>query len=160
MRYIIILSIVLLSACSAKLKVYDANGSEVSGVPFRVSELFQKKGMRIAHTKGGDCMPVPFIEILSLSTGAKYFINVDTAELAESEFIVKLNDNGGLTEASLNSKPAAAEQIGAVNDLLQTLVSAASPVPGVSQLAQPVEGALKACDAGESDVVITRLVTS
>ena len=149
---------VFLGACSADIEVFNADGSDAPGIPFRAAELYKKSGMRIAHSKGGDCTPVPFVEVVSLSTGREYFINVRTAELAESEFVTKLSATGTLLEVSLNSKPAAAEQIGAVNELLQTILSAAAPAAAVAVPVPP--GAPKACDAGEQGVVFEKFSVS
>jgi len=140
--------------------VFDSDGKVIKGVPFRAAELYKKTGTRDAHSKGGACNPVIFVEIISLPTGTQYYVNVETKDLAKSEFTVRLNANGALSEVTMNSEPAAAEQIKAGAELLQTVLSAASGLPAAAAAAPAPPAApgapAKACDKGEKNVEFTK----
>ena len=147
----------LLSGCSGQLKVFDSDQKEVAGLPFRAVEVYRKEGIRTAHNKGGNCTPIQFSHLVSLPTGAQYFVNASSAELAKTEFTIKYTEAGTLSEVTLNSEPAAAEPIKAVNELAKTLLpvaglAAASPVVAAAGAPAP------ACDTGENNVTYTKLV--
>jgi len=156
------LSLAILSGCAGQLQVFDANQSEIKGVPFRTAELYVKKGFYTKHSKGGDCAKTPFVDTAALPTGARYFATAKSAQFAKTSFHMKFADSGVLSEIGLDSEPAAAETLKATSDLIKTVfpsLGAAAAVGGGAAPA-PAGGAapppLKACDVGEEEVNFTK----
>lgn len=145
--------LVALAGCSGSLHVFDKDQTEIKGVPFRAAEIYIKKGTRNKSTKGEDCDPVQFVQTVSLPTGAQYYVSVYTAPLAKTGFVAKFHDSGALMEVSLNTEPAGADNIRAVNELAKTLL----PVTGLAPPAPaPGPPGKPACDAGEESVTFTK----
>jgi len=144
---------VLTAGCAGQLNVYDANGAEVKGMPFRTAEAFVKQGTYTKSTTvGDDCTKAPFQQLVSLATGPQYFVKATTAQFAKTAFHIKYNDAGGVAEVGLDSEPAAAETIKATTEA----VKAAASLIGIGAVAAVAAVARApgkpACDTGESDV--------
>ena len=139
-----------LAGCSGTLKVFDAQQQEIKGVPFRATEVYVKKGMHTLLASGGDCTPADFVEIVSLPTGAQFYITAKSSSFAKTAFHVKFTDEGALSEVGLDSEPAAAESIKATTDLLKTIVAAAGG--GAVRSAAAPRAQLPACDAAPKQV--------
>jgi hypothetical protein len=140
----------LTAGCAGQLNVYDANGAEVKGMPFRTAEIFVKQGTYAKSTTVGDaCTPAPFQQIVSVATGPQYFVKATTAQFAKTAFHIKYNDAGGVAEVGLESEPAAAETIKATTEA----VKAAASLIGIGTVAAVARAPGKpACDTGETDV--------
>lgn len=125
----------------------------MAGVPFRAAELYEKKGVRNKHTKGGDCAETPFVQVLALPTGSQYFVNVDPAQLAKTGFTIKFTETGAASEITLNSEPSGAGTIEAITGALTGLLPFVGVTAEQPEKASPAPATVeKACDAGEKDV--------
>jgi hypothetical protein len=142
-----------LTACNGTLHVYDDQKVEVMGVPFRMSEVYKKIGTHNKHSKfGNECTPTQFVETVSLSTGALYYVNPETKIFAKTSFTLKNGESGAVSEIAFNSEPAAADTLNAANNLLKTILPAAGLIPAA---APPPPGAQPACDTGEDPTTTT-----
>lgn len=145
------------AGCASHLNVWDGAGAEVNGVPFRASQVYVKSGERNRHSEGGDCTNVPFVQTVALPTGQQYFVNVDPAELSKTGFSLSFNDNGSLSELSLNTEPAGADTVEAVTSALTSLlpfagVTAEAPEVSTPNPTGPHPATSQACDVGEANV--------
>lgn len=158
---VVILGALTITGCASDLKVWDKNKAAAKGVPFRTAELYVRSGIYTKHSKLKDCVPAPFVKTTALPTGALYYVNVDTAQMAKTSFTVKLHDNGTLSEVTMNSEPSSAGIDSITNALTELL-----PFAGVLPEVQPDEAevAVKAidvpdgpaCNTGEKGVKFTR----
>lgn len=99
---------VFLAGCSTTLKVYDEAGEEVNGIPIRTPEVYVMRGEYTTNSKiGKNCEPTPFVQTVSLPTGALHYVNAYPKVLASSEFNVNFSDSGVLQSIAVNSQPAA-----------------------------------------------------
>jgi hypothetical protein len=144
------------SGCASQLQVWNDAGA-VNGVPFRASEVYVKSGFRNRHSEEGEnCTRTPFVQTVALPTGRQYYVNVDPADLAKTGFSLSFNDNGSLSELTLNTEPAGADTIEAVTSALTSLlpfagVTAEQPEPSQPDPSGPAPASV-ACDVGEADV--------
>lgn len=167
MRTIAALSVACLAAtlaggCASKLSVQrekaDGRPGEtepIAGMPFNVPEVYVKSGVHVASSKADDqeCTPVAFVETVLLPTGARHYLNVDAMPFTKTGFLVKYNASGNLSEVSLNTEPAGAEEIKAVSDLIKTI----APIAGLDRTTKAAAKFAKACDAGEEKVTYCAL---
>lgn len=147
------LALALMGGCASQLSVYkDRDGVAVpaKGLPFNVPEVYVKLGSRTRMTKATDvkCEDTPFVETVLLPTGDRYFLNVDAMPFTKTGFVAKFGASGALTEVTLNTEPAGADEIKAVNELIKTLA------PPAAATTRAIDGGRVgvACDAGEANV--------
>jgi len=147
----------LVAGCASKLSVSREKAGEkpgetepVAGLPFNVPEVYVKSGTRTASSKADDkeCTPVEFHETVLLPTGARHYLNVEAMPFTKTGFVVRYNASGNLSEVTLNTEPAGAEEIKAVADLVKTI----APIAGFAPATKAESRFAKACDAGEKDV--------
>ncbi len=148
--FAIVVGAITLSGCASSLEIKDQTKTLVPGVPFRTAQIYVKSGVYGKHTKGLICDPSPFVEEVSLPTGALYYANVRPAQFAKTGFVLKVNEKGGLAEITLNTEPSAVEAAKNVADL----VGAVLPVLGVAAAAI-AGGTNVACDTGPNPSSIT-----
>ncbi|MEP7068682.1 MAG: hypothetical protein ABI789_05550 [Usitatibacter sp.] len=151
---------VTLSGCAGSLHVYDQNKTEIIGVPFRAAEVYVRTGFHGKLAKGGaTCVKTPFVDVVSLPTGAQYYVAAKTAMLAKTSFHIKYNEAGGVSEIGLDSEPSADTIKGAGEFLKAALpllgVVAAAAADASSAAADAKTG--PACDAGEEGVKFVKL---
>jgi hypothetical protein len=118
--------------------------------------VYVKQGLHTKLTKGGDCTPVAFVDIVSLPTGAQYYVMAKSSSFAKTAFHIKYTDVGTVSELGLDSEPAAADSIKAANEILKTVLPAVGVGAVVSKTTEPRPG-LPACDAGEEAVTFQKL---
>lgn len=157
MSSVLSLAMLSLGACASRLEVWDQS-HQIGGLPFKGTELYVKEGEHDKFKDGGDCVRTKFYETAALPTGATYYLNVHSGQLAKTGFTVKFGANGQITELTLNSEPSA--------DTIKALTSAVTsiaPLVGVvakSSSAGTTEkltvSTAKPCDAGEDNVKYTR----
>ena len=148
-----ILAAASLSGCASKLEVFaDSQGTAVpvAGVPFHSPELYVREGTFTQLKKGGDCAPSPFVETEALPLGPLYYANVNPAQFAKTGFAMKFNDNGAVSEVTLNTEPSSMEALKSASEFVKTV----APLVGVG--AAPLTGTLPACDTGVKSVKYTR----
>jgi methylmalonyl-CoA/ethylmalonyl-CoA epimerase len=113
----------LVAGCASKLSVSREKAGEkpgetepVAGLPFNVPEVYVKSGTRTASSKADDkeCTPVEFHETVLLPTGARHYLNVEAMPFTKTGFVVRYNASGNLSEVTLNTEPAGAEEIKAL----------------------------------------------
>lgn len=130
------ISMAMLSACSAKLEIYDQNGNTLKGIPIRspvlvevttTTSYIQDPAINQADPRWQYrdtirelCNPTTATVTSSLPLGALNYVNYDPASFAKSEFKVEFNDAGGTKSISVNSDPAATTE--SVSSLLGTVL--------------------------------------
>ena len=166
---IIATAAVMLSGCSTSLKVWDENRTAVDGVPVRISQTYEVKGMLTGHSKvGKNCDPTPFYRTMSLPTGRLYYVNIEPGSLAENAFDVQFTDQGSLKSVSLNSKPAPKEAVEGVVGLATDVIFPVLGIGGDDANSSPVVGPQNSssvtrlpdkpsCDVGETGVSVSVL---
>jgi hypothetical protein len=148
---------VALAGCSGTLKVFDENQKEIAGMPFKTAEVFVRQGTYTKLAKGGDCTLSPFIDTVSLPTGAQYFVMATSSSFAKTAFHIKYNDAGAVAEVGLDSEPAGAENIKAASELIKTVAPILGIGAVVAAAAPAVRAGPNACDVGEANVSFTKL---
>ena len=139
-----------LIGCAGDIKVLDASGRELPGVPVLIRQSVIKRGFHNTLAKGGACQRTPFAQIDAVPAQLIYVRPV-TAPLAKTGFEIKMDSSGAVSDVSLNSEPSGADQITAATGFLKTVLGAA----GLGAAAAPPPGGaatLPACDAGEDQV--------
>jgi len=138
--------------CASSLRISDARGGAVAGVPFNTPVTYIKEFDRNRHSVHGDaCTPTHVVQTVSLPLGERYYANVDPAQFAKTGFSITFADNGVMTGVTLNSEPAGADNIRAVTEA----ITAIAPLVGVrlSDQETRIQGDSRpACDAGEDNV--------
>jgi|OpeIllAssembly_1097287.scaffolds.fasta_scaffold88512_1 hypothetical protein len=151
----------LVAGCAGKLVVYDDAKTKASGIPFRVAEVYVKWGWRDRQAKatGSSCTAVQFQEILSLPTGALYFVAAEPSSFAKTSFSIEYNDAGGVKKIALDSDPTpGVEAAKAAGQLITALAPLAGFAAAASTGQRPAAGLVAdSCDAGEANVVYCRL---
>ena len=137
-----------LSACTANLKVVKAEGSVTpTGVPFRMPVVYVFSGVLTQHSQGAICNErTPFYETRVLP-GELYYANVETEDLAKSEFVIELTDQGTLKKISLNSDTTVDDIASGVANLLDKALPLLAPPSPPAPEAKFHK--LPACDAGK-----------
>lgn len=145
-------TVFLLSACTANLAIYDSNQKEIKGVPFNAPVAYVIEGNLVKLKKGGKCDPKPFVKFESLPLGKQYFAQVKTGIFADSEFSISFGDKGGLKQITLNSDANFPKTL----DSITKFVSEALPTLADSTITYlEKEPALPTCDTGEKITKMT-----
>lgn len=113
-----------LTGCASNLNVWDAGGTPVKGVPFRTMQTYIVTGTFTQHDKEETCRPAQFVVYETLPTGPIYYANVDTAQLAKTEFTVDIKNDGTLSKIGMNSEPA--------SDAIESVAGAISSIAGIA----------------------------
>lgn len=137
-RLAVVAAAALVAGCASDLKVYgdEAGTRAISGVPIHTPELYVKTGTYTKLAKGGECERTDFAETELLPLGPTYYVNVEAAQFAKTEFAVKYGDSGNVAEISMNTEPSTdalknvAELIGTIAPLAGLGVSAAAALGG------------------------------
>jgi len=120
----------------------------VEGIPFRLAEVFVAHGTYRAHkARGASCEPADFSQTQVLATGDLYFINVDPALLANTQFSFQQSANGTVEQITMNTVPAAKD----------TLDSVTGAITGVAGL---FDGGAAAAPATADDFVMNDALLS
>jgi hypothetical protein len=147
----------VVAGCAGALKVYDSQMHSIAGMPFRAAEVYVKQGLHGRLAKGGPCSSTAFVDIISIPTGAQYYVTATSSSFAKTAFHIKYTDSGTVAEVGLDSEPAAAESLKAANDLLKTVLPAIGVGAAVASTTAATETTLPACDAGEEAVTFEKL---
>lgn len=151
--WIAFLGTLTLAGCAGDVRIMDASGNELPGVPFRVPYPFIKRGLHVAHSKGGACTPVSFVELTSMAAGPILYVRPVTAPLAQTSFSTKVAESGALTEITLNSEPAAADTIRAVTEAAKVGLAAVGVAAAAAAPPRPDAAPIApACDSGQDQV--------
>jgi hypothetical protein len=145
-----------LLGCAGQIRVFDDRGTETPGIPIRTTETYVKQGAYTKHSKGGECAATPFVETVSIATGALYFVSAKSALFAKTAFHVKFAENGSASSIGLDSEPSGAELLKAGSELIKL----ALPPLGLAAAGLPARataGQAPACDVGEANVTYTPL---
>jgi hypothetical protein len=141
------------ASCSGDLEVIDSSGKEISGVPISAEEIWVAEGVYTRLSKGGTCdQTTPFQKLVSLATGATYYLRPKMSVFSKTNFSVKLGDGGVLRELTFNSESVAGDTMRGANELLKS----ALPALGVVGAGAPSPSELPACDTGERFTKLTR----
>ena len=134
---ILLVAAVLGAGCASSLKVWDEDGGKLSGIPFKMGEVFVIKGTygELSRDSNIDCLPQDFYETVILPVGSTYYVNFDSDWLAKSDFGVTFHDNGVLASVSVNSDVAGG--IKAASESLTQLL----PFAGISRKEETAEDA-------------------
>jgi len=127
-----------LGGCASNLQVYDDEEKELKGIPVRAPELFVRTGEYTTLADGStECRRTAFHEFVPLPVGRMFYVNVKTAEFAKTDFTVKFEPNGNLSEITMNTEPSA-----------EALEGAAALITALAPLVGPVSGANVAVSTG------------
>ena len=116
---VIVLAIVALGGCSAKLVVYDQDGKVQKGVPIRTPVLVEITSKTIYEIDPSISTSDPKYETIKIlcepttkqttsfmPLGNVSYVNYDPATFAKSEFKVVFTDTGATKSISVNSDPS------------------------------------------------------
>lgn len=146
----------LFGGCASRLEVWDQT-HEIGGLPFKATELYVKEGEHDKLKEGGECARTAFYETASLPTGATYYLNVHSGQLAKTAFAVKFGANGEITELTLNSEPSS-ETVKALTAAVTSIAPllGVAPAKASSATEKLTASSVKPCDTGEVNVRYSR----
>jgi hypothetical protein len=152
------IGVIALTGCAGQLVVYDDKQAEIKGVPFRTTEVYVKQGLYSKHLNGGACAKSPFQEVVSIPTGAQYYVTAKTAQFAKTAFHIKFSESGAVSEIGLDSEPAAADTLKATADLVKLVLPTAAGMTALRASDVAASSVIeKACNTGEESITYTKL---
>lgn len=146
---------ILTVGCTADLAVYHADGTRAKGVPVPITETFAIISENDAHSSGRDCVLVIQTTFETMQSSVAY-VDPVTGPLADSEFSLKFNESGMLSEVTLNSESNAADTLKAVGEVAGEIAEILSPGAGIAAL-QPSGQQPVSCDVSQTAPVVVPL---
>lgn len=161
----------LCSGCASQIVVYNDGHAKVEGIPYRLAQAFKKHGRYTTLANGKTCDPNPFNEEIVLASGALYYLNVDAAEFAKTNFTAEFTDTGILKKVSLDSESQASAVMESVSNLVKSAAPLVLGTPGAltagkgenaaaATAAATGAGGNPLCDSGPVDVVYEEITKS
>ena len=133
MRYTVALLVsfcftALLVGCQTELKVYDADGKRIQGLPvytpayIQVTKIISYEVDPKYPDSSKYCGPVRSDEIQLVPAADLYFVNYKGAHFAKTAFSIKLTGAGTVSEIGLGSDPEYSETVQAITGLAQAVL--------------------------------------
>lgn len=132
-------ALALASGCASQLRV--VHGSETPDlVPVEETATW----ISYTKTQAWDgakklCVRTVSAKPAFLPSGRRYYVGVDAARLADTEFSLELTEAGSLKKVSLNSDPQGDETLKAAGELAKNLASAVATVAPLALARAPLE---------------------